>query len=178
MTKAEKYKLWCKNNPEKMQGYYKKYRLRNGDRIRKREREQYAASPTRQVEANRKWRAANPEKHLASVRKYRATNLNARLAHRVRGRIHQALRHTKKPGGSIALLGMSVQEYKLYIQGQLTPVCTWQNYGKIWEIDHIRPIASFPDLGDPVQQAEAFNWTNTQPLLKVENRKKGAKHAP
>ena len=43
-------------------------------------------------------------------------------------------------------------------------------FKKAYHIDHVRPISSF-DLSDP----DAFNWTNTQPLLISNNFSKGAK---
>lgn len=49
---------------------------------------------------------------------------------------------------------------------------TWENYGPVWHVDHIRPCASF-DLQDPAQQRECFNFKNLQPLFAKENLKKG-----
>lgn len=46
---------------------------------------------------------------------------------------------------------------------------TMQNYGSVWDIDHIRPIASF-NLRDTDQVRQCFHYTNLQPLWIVENR--------
>ena len=43
------------------------------------------------------------------------------------------------------------------------------------EIDHVRPITSI-DISDDEQLREAFNWRNTQPLLKHDHRQKGIKY--
>ena len=48
---------------------------------------------------------------------------------------------------------------------------TWKNHGTVWEIDHIKPCASF-DLTDITQQHKCFNYINTQPLYYLENRSK------
>ena len=45
----------------------------------------------------------------------------------------------------------------------------------IIEIDHVRPITSF-DISDDEQLKEAFNWRNTQPLLKHDHRQKGIEY--
>jgi hypothetical protein len=42
----------------------------------------------------------------------------------------------------------------------------WDNHGIIWEIDHIKPCASF-DLSDIEQQKQCFHYTNLQPLFKT-----------
>jgi 5-methylcytosine-specific restriction endonuclease McrA len=41
----------------------------------------------------------------------------------------------------------------------------WDNYGKIWEVDHIYPTS----------KGGSFHYMNTQPLLISENRKKSNK---
>ena len=40
---------------------------------------------------------------------------------------------------------------------------SWDNYGIIWQIDHVNPICNF-DLTCVEQQKLAFHWTNTRPL--------------
>ena len=50
---------------------------------------------------------------------------------------------------------------------------SWDNYGK-WEIDHIRPCASF-DLSKPEEQYKCFNYMNLQPLWEKENQTKTKK---
>ena len=47
-------------------------------------------------------------------------------------------------------------------------------FTKIYDIDHVKPIASC-DLSDSDVHYEAFVWTNCCPLLKHNNLSKGAK---
>ena len=47
---------------------------------------------------------------------------------------------------------------------------TWDN---IW-IDHVKAICLF-DVSKDDELREAFNWINTQPLLKEDHRQKGTK---
>ena len=51
---------------------------------------------------------------------------------------------------------------------------SWDNWGEVWEIDHIIPLASF-DLNDRDQLLIAVHYTNLQPLTVTENRQKGDK---
>jgi hypothetical protein len=48
---------------------------------------------------------------------------------------------------------------------------TWENYGDVWEIDHIVPLK----YQDPTleQVIERLHYTNTQPLWASENASKG-----
>ena len=43
-----------------------------------------------------------------------------------------------------------------------------------YHIDHCRAIATF-DRSDTANQFTAFNWQNTEPILKSKNLSKGAK---
>jgi hypothetical protein len=52
---------------------------------------------------------------------------------------------------------------------------TRENYGEVWEVDHIRPVCSF-DLSDPEQVKACFHHSNLQPLFIGENRSKGGRY--
>ena len=71
------------------------------------------------------------------------------------------------------LTGCTPVEIQKHIEQKFKPGMSWENYGE-WEIDHIRPCASF-NLSDPEQQKQCFHYTNLQPLWARENRKKGSK---
>ena len=55
-----------------------------------------------------------------------------------------------------------------WIQWQFTPEIIWTNI----EIDHVEAIRLF-DVSKDEKLSEAFNWRNTQPLLKQHHRQKG-----
>ena len=71
-----------------------------------------------------------------------------------------------KDNPSLYYLGCSIEEYKLYLEQQFLPEMNWNNYGKIWEIDHIIPCISF-NLTILDEQLKCFNYINTQPLFKT-----------
>jgi len=72
----------------------------------------------------------------------------------------------RKYKSSTKLIGCSIEKLKLHLESQFLPEMTWENHGIIWEIDHIKPCASF-DLTNLEQQKECFNYTNLQPLFKT-----------
>jgi len=94
-----------------------------------------------------------------------------RLKEALRSRVKEALRNNQKSGKTLELLGCSIVEWKTHLQSLFTGGMTWENYGRVWEIDHIRPCARF-DLTNPEQQRQCFNWKNTQPLTVTANRSK------
>ena len=52
----------------------------------------------------------------------------------------------------------------------MTPEMNWDNI----EIDHVKAICLF-DISNDEELKEAFNWKNTQPLLKQDHQQKGTK---
>jgi hypothetical protein len=75
-----------------------------------------------------------------------------------------------KSGKSVWLLGCTIPELRAHLQSQFKQGMSWENAGE-WEIDHIRPCASF-DLSIPEQQQQCFHFSNLQPLWKADNREK------
>ena len=96
-----------------------------------------------------------------------------RLACKLRSRLRHALLRqvTNKNSKTEELLGVSFSEFKKYIEFLMTPEMTWESI----ELDHVRPLSSF-DLTNPEQLKEAAHFSNIQPLLKSDNRKKGCKY--
>jgi hypothetical protein len=45
------------------------------------------------------------------------------------------------------------------------------NHNDLWHIDHVIPCAYF-NMDDEDQQKKCFHWSNTSPLLKIDNLKK------
>lgn len=94
----------------------------------------------------------------------------------LRMRLLDALKrkNTTKNHSAITLLGCSIEYAQKHLEKQFKPEMTWENHGRIWEIDHKTPCASF-DLTYVEQQQKCFNYTNLQPLTISENRSKGKK---
>ena len=98
----------------------------------------------------------------------------------MRSRISQAIKNNYKHGIGVKYLGISISEYKNYLESQFEPWMNWDNWRhhhdseKSWHIDHIQPISTF-DLSTEEGIKAAFIWRNTIPLDSFENMSKGAK---
>ena len=100
----------------------------------------------------------------------RKTDVNFRLICNTRRRIHHALNGKSKSISTKEILGIDIETYKKWIEWQMAPDMTWDNI----EIDHVKAICLF-DISNDEQLKEAFNWRNTQPLLKKDHQQKGIK---
>ena len=104
-----------------------------------------------------------------------STDVNYRLKRILRSQVGDILAGRRKRKHTLELLGCTVEELRCHLEEQFEVGMSWDNHGQPgWEIDHVRPCASF-DLSDPVQQAECFNYTNLQPLWGPDNWAKSAK---
>jgi len=168
--------------------YTKLYLEKNKDEIKKRKKIYYYLTIEKQKEISRKYYSENKEKYKKynsdnreainkRKKEYRKINESFRIADNLRRRLNKVIKKNNaiKSKKTIKLLGCSILELKLKIEGMFKPGMSWDNYGyNGWHIDHIIPCASF-DLTDPEQQKACFHYNNLQPLWRIENQSKNKK---
>jgi hypothetical protein len=143
------------------------------------------------------WHKHNPEKNRAKTAKWRASNPEGWEAIRVKasarrrstpwGRInnnvwcgiHSALRATTnrtKPGKYERALGYRFADLKAHLQANFLDGMSFENWGAVWEIDHIIPCSAFhfESLEDP-RFRECWALSNLRPLWKPDNQAKGSR---
>lgn len=84
----------------------------------------------------------------------------------------------RKARGWETRCGYTIEELRSHLGAQFSDGMSWDNYGTVWEIDHIEPLAKFKIAS--VLAAEfkiAWGLENLRPLLKHLNRAKGARPA-
>jgi 5-methylcytosine-specific restriction endonuclease McrA len=108
----------------------------------------------------------NEYKRLWNKNKY-STDIEYRLESNTRCRLNHYLKTQGKTRNqkTVESLGCTISEYKTHLQNQFNNNMSWKNYGKFWEVDHIIPLS----------KGGSFHFSNTQPLLVTENRKKSDK---
>ncbi|MDD4989741.1 MAG: hypothetical protein PHW31_00295 [Candidatus Pacebacteria bacterium] len=75
------------------------------------------------------------------------------------------------------LVGYSLEELVKHLEKQFDEKMFWDNYGKYWAVDHVKPktLFNYTSPNNPkFKQCWALN--NLQPLEKIENIKKGNRH--
>jgi hypothetical protein len=164
--------------------YQRKYRAMNRDRFRAYEEVRYAKHGEKRREASKRYGKvrywANREeirkrrKQLDYAGRRRREDIGFRILGNLRCRIRDTVRG-QKSARTVLLLGCSIPSFLLYIESKFEPGMTWQNYGKLWEIDHIMPCAIF-DLSKSEHQKRCFHFSNMQPLTVTDNRKKHTRY--
>lgn len=128
----------------------------------------------------RKWYEKNPDfkktyfKMYNKIRKERDPEYALRC--NISQRIRQSIKNNKiKASRDIErLCGCSLLFMKQWIEYQFLSEHTWENHGKIWHFDHVKPMSSF-NLENENDMKRCFHWSNLQPLGVKENLKKGSK---
>jgi len=99
------------------------------------------------------------------TRNKRQTNTEYKVKDSIGSIIYYHLNKSKSEF-TVKYLGCSIKEYIIYLENRFLKGMHWENYGEIWEIDHIIPLSSF-DLTQEDNIFKAFNYQNTQPLFKT-----------
>ena len=163
--KTEKYKLNQKR-------YNKKYRqsdkYKNGEKAIK---ARLDGRIYRQKEENKN--------HARDYRKNKLlTDLQFKLSCRLRARLYKAIKNNYKIGSAVKDLGITIPDFKIYIEKQFTKGMNWNNWSQWgWHLDHRQPLSTF-DLTNKEELLRAINYKNIQPLWAMDNLSKGSKQKP
>jgi len=77
------------------------------------------------------------------------------------------------------VIGHSLIKFKAHIERHWLEGMNWDNYGKVWHIDHTYPLSS-PEynLKNEDDVKKLWHWDNLRPLWKSDNLSKGSKPHP
>lgn len=101
-------------------------------------------------------------------------NIYTKIIDNIIHRHNKFLKHNNvMTESSMKLLGCNKQQFIEYLTKKLKENMTLENYGE-WQIDHIYPISKI-DFTNIEQIKKYLNYTNLQPLNKIENIKKSNK---
>lgn len=157
---------------------------------RERARMWKAANKEHTLQYTRNWKAANKEHVSEYNSKYSVENrneiqkrstayhimryhndVNFKLARKIREKCSRVVKSVRPSEEALRILGCTQQFLKAWLEYNFTPEMNFDNYGKVWHIDHLIPISKF-DLTDDNEMRKCFHWTNCQPMLARENQSK------
>lgn len=157
-TSREYDKKYYQENEE----YYQNYRLQNKDKQQKYDKEYYKI---------------NKNDKMKKVIKYEIKRKKEdqvfRILKNTRSRIRACINVKKDKTNKI--IQCSPEFYRQWLEYQFDAWMSWDNYGKYWEIDHVKPCSVF-DLSNKDQFKKCFIWKNTRPLEKSKNSSKNNKY--
>lgn len=137
-------------------------------------------NPEKHYKYNKKWKLNNPEKVRCYLKKWRKKKLKDvcfRLTSNIRSYISISVNNKGDEYKKYKLenwLGYTIEDLKKYLEKKFDNKMNWNNYGKYWSIDHIKPISFFhyKSILDS-EFKECWSLENLQPLEKIANIKKG-----
>lgn len=158
---------WCKSCFSE----YNKKRIKNikiKEKHYKRAKQWYFNNLEKAKKQNIDWIKNNREKYNKHHRERWNNDLEYKLKKLLRTKLTQSLKSKKsyKKTSALNLVGCTIEELKKYLESLFLHEMTWENHGKVWEIDHIKPCSSF-DLTNLDQQKECFNYSNLKPIFKT-----------
>lgn len=185
----ESQRKWREKNPDYMRTYGQ------CDKSREYHRTYYQEHKTEYIKRKQQWRKDNPEQETKARQKYVEENrdqineyhrewkrkkrdtdiqykLSSNTSRRIRYELNTLLKG-KKTKRTVELIGCSIEFLKRHIETKFEDDMSWDNYGKVWEIDHIIPCSSW-NLADEFENICCWNYRNLQPLSKYKNRSKCA----
>jgi len=155
---------WYAENRERRRDASARWYADNKDRVARNRQARIEADPEG---VRKKWRDWQNERYKTNPR------------HRINACISPAIRKSLRGGkggrGWQEIVGYTVDDLIAHLERQFRDGMTWETYGREWEVDHIRPVASF-DLEKGIEEIRAcWALSNLRPLCARANRSKGAR---
>lgn len=156
----EDSKVYYQLNKEKITKTKKEYRLKNKDILRIKNKE-YWDTKGREI------------RRLRDKERMKKDPL-FKLRKTIKCLIYNSIKNGgfSKKSKSSEILGISYQDFILYIEDQFLEGMTWENHGE-WHLDHIIPI-SWAKTEEEIYKLN--HYTNFQPLWMEDNLIKGNKY--
>lgn len=170
---------WRKDN-EKHKEYQKRYYEENKEKYIERKREFRKNNPQRETEIRRNYVEKNRDKVNEYSRKWKAKQKQNDVSYKLRENISRRIRYelsSNKEKSTCEYLGCTIKYLKIYLEAKFSSWMNWENYGKIWHIDHIIPCKAW-DLSKEFDNYCCWNYRNLQPLYATSNIIKKDKYDP
>jgi hypothetical protein len=172
--KIREYKKnYASKNSEKIKSESKQYYENNKDLIKERVSNNYHKDPEKKLEYQRKYAKDNKEKISEYKRIYQRKRRTEDTIFKLKHSISRMIRNSLKNNGFIKykrsneILGCSIEELRIILESKFDESMTWENYGIIWDIDHIVPLSTAKTEEDVIR---LNHYTNLQPLDRYINR--------
>jgi hypothetical protein len=160
-----------KNEREVRKYRSKIYYQNNKDKVKVYKKKHYVINKEKYIEKSLKWCENNKEKckEVKSVRTQirKKEDVLFRLKIKLKTDIYKSLKKNKRSKKIEEIIGLSLLEYKKYIENQFEEWMSWDNWGlRTWHIDHIIPLSS---AKTEEEIYKLWDYKNLRPLSAKEN---------
>lgn len=136
-----------------------------------------ARNPEAHRERVARWRAARPIKSARIIRNNQAKRRSTpwgKINNSMWSLLHNGVRaNSPAPGGKYAAaLGYTWAALRKHLESLFQPGMDWDNWGTVWELDHIKPVRDFRyESIDCPTFRECWALTNMRPLWREANQR-------
>lgn len=175
--RINQYRLkYNSENKEQRSNGYKAWAVKNREELLRKKRE-YA---NRRYALGFRWKPKTEDQRrrisARGTRRFlerRKADIQYRILTNLRNRISSCVSTGRFGETTKQLLGCSLSYFKDHLERQFTGGMSFENYGKLWEIDHIVECAKF-NMESEQDRNACFHYTNLRPLKCSVNRSRSA----
>jgi hypothetical protein len=170
LCRKEYYKQYYSNNQEKYKEkskqryldnkeYTKQHYLDNQEKYKEKSKQRYLNNKESHKEYYK-------ERNKQYYKQRLQTDILFRFSHNIRCLLSTSFKRKGywKKSKTEQILECTIEEFKCYLEKQFIYPMSFNNYGSVWEIDHITPISSAKTEEDIVT---LNHYTNLRPLFKT-----------
>ena len=160
---SEQQRKWYEENKSKIKENRKEYNKNNKEEIKIRTRKYYEVNREKIYKSRKIYRDL----------KFKTDNLY-KLTEITRNLIRISIKNNgfSKKSRTYEILGISYEEFKIYIENQFLEGMTWENHGE-WHLDHKTPVS----WGKTEEEIIELNYyINFQPMWAFDNLSKGNRY--
>ena len=148
--------------------YAKEYRNKNKNEIKIKQQDWYN---TKGKEWKKNYENINKDIINKKIRIRYKNDPEFRMKKIIRSRFKKTVLGKKKYSKILDYINVNLEYFLKWIEFNFDENMTWENQGTYWDVEHIKPCASFNLLiEDDIKLC--FNWKNLRPCEKTENNKK------
>lgn len=186
-TYSKKAKEYYAKNKDRVLERVRKYREDNKEKIKEKDRIKYQKNKVAIIKRVNNWKRNNPEKRKAICKRYRQkrnerlkVDINFKASFKMekfmRDNVLRCFKqiNTKKNNNTFKILGYTPEQLRQRLEMQFKSDMNWENYGKVWNIDHRKPLSMFKLLDennepnyDKMRMANSL--ANLKPMYCFEN---------
>jgi hypothetical protein len=145
----------------------------NIDFIKEKSKAYYENNKKVKLIYQKKYAEENKEKISEYKRKYQNDRRKNDPVFRLKFSVSRMIRNSLKNNVFVKnertkiILGIPIEEFKIYLESKFIDDMSWENYGVFWDIDHIVPLSTAITEEDVLR---LNHYSNLQPLDSYVNR--------